>query len=259
VAENLARLGVAVRLVSRVGEDEAGRAIRARLAAAGADVSFLPGSPGFATAEYVAVLDPDGELVIGVAAMDVFTAISAHDLDRALDDGAERLFLDCNLPVQVLEHGLAAGAAAGVPVAVDAVSTAKVTRLPADLSGVDVLFCNGDEARAFLGDASCDDVAAAARLVEAGAGAVVLTQGADGLLTADADGVFEQAAVPAEVVDVTGAGDALVAGTLAGLLGGRSLGGAAAAGAHLAALTVASRDSVRTDLDLFPDLLEELR
>jgi pseudouridine kinase len=256
VAENLARLGVAVRLVSRVGDDETGRAIRARLAAAGADVSSLGASPGFATAEYVAILDPDGDLVLGVAATDVFTAISTHDLDRALADGADRLFLDCNLPVQVLEHGLAAASGAGTPVAVDAVSTAKVTRLPADLHGVDLLFCNGDEARAFLGDPGCDDVAAAARLVAAGAGAVVLTLGAEGLLLADAGGVLEQAAAPAEVVDVTGAGDALVAGTLAALLGGRTLAAAAAVGARLAALTVSSPDSVRTDL--VPDLLEEL-
>jgi pseudouridine kinase len=74
---------------------------------------------------------------------------------------------------------------------------------------------------------------------------------------ADAAGVVEQAAVPADVVDVTGAGDALVAGTLAALLAGHALVGAAAVGARLAALTVASPDSVRTDLDQFTDLLEE--
>jgi pseudouridine kinase len=252
VAENLARLGIGVRLVSRVGDDDLGRALKRRLADAGADVGHVTATRGFDTAEYVAVLDPEGELVIGVAAMDVFTAISASDLDRGIADGADWLFLDCNLHPAVLEYGLAAG----VSVAVDAVSTVKVTRLPGDLSGVDLLFCNADEARAYLTDpsgAGVSDTGAAARLLDAGAGAVVLTRGAAGLVVADAAGVREHAAVPADVVDVTGAGDALVAGTLAALLAGHDLDEAAAAGARLAALTVASTESVRTDLVLVPE------
>ena len=250
VAENLARLGVAVRLVSRVGDDDAGRALKRRLTEAGADVGYVTATRGFDTAEYVAVLDPDGELVIGVAAMDVFAAISVSDVDRGLADGAEWLFLDCNLPPALLEHGVAYGAS-GVRVAVDAVSTVKVTRLPGDLSGVDLLFCNADEARAYLTDPpGADDAGVAARLLETGAGAVVLTRGAAGLVVADADGVREHEAVPADVVDVTGAGDALVAGTLAALLDGHDLDTAAAAGARLAALTVAVAETVRTDLEL---------
>jgi pseudouridine kinase len=252
VAENLARLGVAVRLVSRVGDDDAGRALKRRLTAAGADVSHVTATRGFDTAEYVAVLDPEGDLVIGVAAMDVFTAISVSDIDRGLADGAEWLFLDCNLHPALLEHGVAYGAA-GVRVAVDAVSTVKVTRLPGDLSGVDLLFCNADEARAYLTDpsgAAADDAGVAARILETGAGAVVLTRGPAGLVVADADGVREHEAVPADVVDVTGAGDALVGGTLAALLDGHDLDAAAAAGARLAALTVAVPETVRTDLGL---------
>ena len=250
VAENLARLGVAVRLVSRVGDDDAGRALKRRLTAAGADVTHVTATRGFDTAEYVAVLDPEGDLVIGVAAMDVFTAISTSDLDRGLADGADWLFLDCNLHPALLEHGVARGAA-GVRVAVDAVSTIKVTRLPGDLTGVDLLFCNADEARAYLTDPSdTDDGEVAARILDAGAGAVVLTRGAAGVVVADPDGVREHPAVPADVVDVTGAGDALVAGTLAALLAGRDLDAAANAGARLAALTVAVAETVRTDLGL---------
>jgi pseudouridine kinase len=187
--------------------------------------------------------------------MDVFAAMSAHDLDRGLTGGAQWLFLDCNLPAAVFRHGLGAAARAGARVAVDAVSTAKVARLPGDLTGIAVLFCNGDEARAFLTDPVADDADAASCLVDAGAEAVVLTRGAEGVYVADAAGVREHAAEPADVVDVTGAGDALVAGTIAGLLAGYALDDAALAGVRLAALTVASDQSVLTDL---PDVQELL-
>jgi pseudouridine kinase len=49
-------------------------------------------------------------------------------------------------------------------------------------------------------------------------------------------------------LDSTGAGDALVAGTLAGLVAGRDLAEAAATGTVLAALTLESEHTVRPDL-----------
>jgi pseudouridine kinase len=93
----------------------------------------------------------------------------------------------------------------------------------------------------------------------AGAAAVLLTRGADGAVVADRFGVHELPAVPAEVLDVTGAGDALVAGTLAALIGtdfpadrgadgtdsaSSDLLDAVRSGIRLAARTVASARSV---------------
>src|SRR5918993_2707283 len=69
VAENLARLGVATALVSLVGDDGAGRAIRAHLGRAGVDTRFVAVADGQATAEYLAVLPPSGELAFGLAEM----------------------------------------------------------------------------------------------------------------------------------------------------------------------------------------------
>jgi pseudouridine kinase len=116
-----------------------------------------------------------------------------------------------------------------------------------------VLFCNRDEARAWLahhrpGEEPADPAGLARRLVAAGAAVVVLTDGPDGVTVADADGVHAVAAVPARPVDVTGAGDALVAGTLAGLLEGLAPGRAVARGTLVAALTVESGRTVRPDL-----------
>lgn len=77
---------------------------------------------------------------------------------------------------------------------------------------------------------------------------MVLTRGREGVLVADGRGVCAVPAVPAQVVDVTGAGDALVAGTLLALLAGRSPAEAVGLGTVVAALTVQSEHSVRPDL-----------
>ena len=263
VAETLARLGVEVGLVSRVGEDETGRTMLAGLAAAGVDTSRVVAVPGGHTAEYIAVL-AGPNLVLGLAAMDVLDEIGADDVDRNWppDDAGAWVFLDCNCPAPVLGQAVARARAGGVRLAVDVVSMAKVARLPADLAGISVLFCNADEARVLVarhvalrgGDPDGDGVELAARLQAAGAAGVVLTGGAGRVAVADADGLRDVATTPATPVDETGAGDALVAGTLAAMLAGRPLAEAVAAGTVVAALTVESEQTVRPDLS--PQLVE---
>jgi pseudouridine kinase len=261
VAETLARLGVPARLVSRVGDDATGAELLARLAGAGVDTAPVRVMEGGLTGEYVALLDPLGELLYGASAMELVDRIDAADLDRGWPEPAGSwLFLDCNLAAGTLAHGLARARAAGMPVAVDAVSTPKVSRLPADLTGIEVLFCNRDEATAYLAgigtgprsagsDASdASDAALAIALRTAGAAGVVLSRGPGGVLVADAAGQRPVAALPAATVDVTGAGDALVAGTLAALLAGQPLARAAETGTAAAALTVESEHTVRPDM-----------
>jgi pseudouridine kinase len=255
VAENLARLGVGVSMVSSVGEDEAGRAIIDQLRGLAVDVSAITALRGERTAEYVAVLGPDSDLVVGLADMDICDLISVADIDRAWPQFASAawVFTDCNPPAEVIRAIVARRQGGRFRLAVNGVSTPKVMRLPEDLTGVDILFVNLDEANALLG-ANHSAPAAAPALVERGAGAVVITQGSAGAVLADAHGVVEVPSTPARPVDVTGAGDALIAGTLYRLIAGEPLAEALRAGTVLAALTVESRFTVLPELS--PRLLD---
>ena len=128
-------------------------------------------------------------------------------------------------------------------------------RLPADLLGIDLLFINENEARALLARAAPIAPAdLAGELRKRGAASVVLTQGARGLVVADETGTTAYPALATAPRDVTGAGDALVAGTLFRLLSGEPLRDAVQTGLLLAHLTLESGSSVRPDLS--PKLLE---
>ena len=254
VAENLAALlsghDVAVEVVSAIGDDEAGVTLLSRLRARGVGVEHVRVRPGEATAQYVAVLEPGGDLTLGVAAMEVLDRIDEAALDAAWPV-AGWLFADANLAVPVLAHAVGRARDQGTWLAVDAVSTLKVVRLPADLRGIALLSCNRDEARAWLAEhdrpMNGTDADLARRLQAAGAAAVLLTRGAAGVVVAGADGVREVPAVEAAVVDVTGAGDALIAGTIAALIttdGPTDLVAAVRLGVARAARTVASAHSV---------------
>ena len=76
VASVLARLGVATRLVARVGADSDGEAIIAAARQTGIDPTALGVSPSAPTAGYHAVFDDTGNLVIGVADMKICDEIT---------------------------------------------------------------------------------------------------------------------------------------------------------------------------------------
>ncbi len=259
VAETLARLGARVRLVSRLGDDAEGERLLADLAARGVDISGVARACGAPTASYTALLDPSGQLVVGLANTAIYDGMDAAFVAPVLP----RLlrvpvwFVDANVP----EDGLARLLHArrdGVFVVADAVSVAKAPRLGALLARIDLLFSNEAEAAALTGS-GLDAPAMAQRLRAGGAGSVVVTRGAAGAILATAEGTAALPAAPATVRDVTGAGDALVAATLLQRARGVPLAAALRTGLRLAALTAASEHAVRPDLSaaLLDDALAE--
>lgn len=191
VAENLARLRVDCSVVSIVGDDDNGRALLRNLQDLGIDTQSIKVSPGHATAEYVAVLQPGGDLAIGLADMAIFEALTPDFLREAAPvlASADWVIADCNLPSATLHTLIDEKNRGSFSLAIDAVSTSKVMRLPQNLEGVDLLFLNIDEARALAGknDASPADIAAI--LLNRGTGRVILTLGAAGLIAADRSGL----------------------------------------------------------------------
>jgi pseudouridine kinase len=250
VAENLARLEVDVSLISILGDDEAGHAVLRHLHDLGVDASRVVTTREKPTAEYVAVLGPGNGLVFGLADMDIFGLVTTAHLERAWPHlaSASWVLADCNMPSEVLAHLVARRQGARFKLAFDAVSTPKVRRLPHDLAGIDLLFLNKDEADAYLEDDVLTPAEAAQALRARGAREVVVTLGSGGALVAGDAGVELVAAVPAQPLDVTGAGDAMIAATLCRLLAGEKLASAVRVGGLLAALTIESDASVHPEL-----------
>jgi pseudouridine kinase len=251
IAENLARLGHPVALLSVVGDDADGDWLLSRTEEAGVTTTSVRRSGR--TGSYVAVLDDSGELAVAVADMAATDAFAPADLDLDALRAASLVVLDGNLTAATVAAVLDEAARAGVPVVVDPVSVAKAARI-APLLGperpVHALTPNRDELAALGGSA--------AALHARGAGLVWVRHGRDGsVLTtaADPDGISNGGTrlpaplvAPEDVVDVTGAGDASLAAFCHRLLAGDDPTEAAAYGHRAAALTVTSPHTVRPDL-----------
>ena len=248
VAENLARLGTPTVLVAAVGSDALGDELVAATSAAGVDVTLVRRVTA-PTGTYVAVLDDAGELAVAVSDMAATESLTADDV-RAAGAVIARsglVVLDGNLPRDALLTGWDLAAGAGVPVVIDPVSVPKAAALADLLDGARPLFAitpNLDEL-AVLGD--CVD------LVARGIELVWVRCGAEGSRLVNSEGSTRLPSAAAEVVDVTGAGDAMLAAFCHGVLSGDDVVDAARLGHRAAALTVASPATVR------PDLAEALR
>ncbi|HTO81620.1 MAG TPA: carbohydrate kinase family protein [Methylomirabilota bacterium] len=253
IAEALARLGVPTDLISAIGRDAFGDRLLAETTAAGVGTRHvLRGAAP--TGTYTATLDRRGELVVGVAAMEVLTALTPRLLARCAEAlGAAALIVaDGNLSTAALDWLLGFAAEHRRRLAIEAVSVPKAAalgRLLAAKRPLYALFCNSAEAEALVGSARPRNLRAGAQqLHERGVGHVGIGLGGRGMLASSLeDGRLLQRIVPAvagPLRDVTGAGDAAVAGTIYGLLRDRPLADAARFGQVAAALTRASPLSV---------------
>ncbi|HEY8545817.1 MAG TPA: carbohydrate kinase family protein, partial [Acidimicrobiales bacterium] len=243
VAENLARLGTPVVLVAAVGDDVLGDHLVEATAAAGVDVTHVRRT-AHRTGTYTAVLDADGELLVAVSDMAATDTLGPADLDavRGLVAAADLLVLDGNLAPALVGAALDLAAATATPVVLEPVSVPKARRLAAELRPdrpVRALTPNADELAALTGH---DDRRAAARaLHDRGVELVWVRLGERGSWLSGPGIDADLPAVPAaEVRDVTGAGDAMLAAFCHAVLAGADPVAAARTGHAAAALTVAS-------------------
>ncbi len=251
IAENLARLGVAVSLVTAVGDDGDGRALLRACERAGIDTSLAVTAEDVPTSRYLAILDERHDLVVAVNDMRATEALTPDALAGALDRLAatDVVVLDTNLPEPALVA--IARRAGDAPLVLDTVSTPKAVRARGILAALHTLKTNRAEATALLGaDADLEPAALVDALLEHGVRRVVVTLGAEGALAGEG---AERVALPAPRVTVgnaTGAGDAYTAGLAHAALDGAPLRGALGFATALASFAIESTSAVDPSVTL---------
>ena len=257
VAENLARLGQPVRLLTVVGRDSAGERLLQEAEAAGVDVSAVRHSEEYATGTYLAVVNQVGELQTALDDMHAASLISPDylRLNQDLFADAAAVFVDGNLPKETLRTLFSLARKARVPVCADPTSTSLALKLKPYLSRLALLTPNSFEA-AVLSDLPVtvsrrrEALMAAKKLVSAGVGIVIVALAEFGACYAASQSSGHVPAIKTAIVDPTGAGDAMTATVLFALLNDISLDDAVRLGVCAASLTLCHRGAVLQDLSL---------
>jgi pseudouridine kinase len=241
-ARNLARFGHSVTLISPRGGDAAGEFVGEAAFAAGIidrPFTFLDRR----TPTYTAVLKSDGNLIAGLADMDLYRLFSPRRLRmRSMRDAftsCDGILCDANLPADTLTAIAQMAHGFKKHVSAIGISPAKVTRLNQALPHLDMLFINAAEAHALTGES---DLQSAIRALQAsGLKAGSITNGGNALHAFNRLGTIAyQPPELGDVKDVTGAGDAFAAATLSATLNGHAPSHAIRDGVAGALITLAS-------------------
>jgi pseudouridine kinase len=257
VAENLVRFGLKVNLITAVGDDQQGQQILHETRSVGINIEHCIQTPDHPTGSYLAILDEQGNLHLGMDDMRISDLITSEYLSerRSLFKEASAVFIDANLPGKTLRTAISIAYRTGIPIAADPTSMTLAPRLQPYLDKLWLITPNEKEAEALcphpIPHADRDQaINAAKHLVNEGVEIAIIAMAEFGVGYATNESTGHIPAIKTDVVDPTGAGDALSAAVIFALLHDIPIDEAVRLGVSAAALTLRSPGTVAQDLSL---------
>ncbi|WP_251555271.1 carbohydrate kinase family protein [Neobacillus muris] len=254
IAENLGRLGIKAALLAQFGADSEGEWLRQETKAY---VNVKPSTilQGKSTGSYTAILDNEGQMTVALADMAIYDEAEDHFVEKNWHhmQNAAMILLDTNYPAHVIHKVIENCHKHHIPLCVATVSAPKTKKLPESLEGVSWFIANHQEAEALSGlkiNREGDFFRAAEMILKKGAERVVITRGNQGLIYFTQTGQAGAIVAPdVMVIDVTGAGDSLIAGILYGHIKGLKTEDACKVGVACSLITIQSSETVNPELN----------
>lgn len=273
IAADMSLLGEDVLLLTAVSSDHFGHKIKEESKEAGIDISHFKIMPEneYKTGVYLAHLNQDGDLIGAVSDMRILKQINAEYLQekRKIIENSAQLIFDTNLEEKVISELLELAETAETIIIADAVSVEKSLKLKGKLDKIDYLRSNLDEAEVLLGIIGIKDGAKTKKETitkrikrvlnhyqkNKMLPQMVISTGKNGAyyFGRDKDKLkFEhfnsQKLKDSEIIETTGAGDALTAGFAAGIINDKGIKKAVELGIKAAVLTVKSELTCNPEL-----------
>ncbi len=255
IAENLARLGTSTVLLSAVCEDDFGHTIIRQTAKAGVNTEYVIRSCDQHSAAYIALVGSQGQLLVGVDDTIATSALTPEYIAEhaTLLSAARMVVIDANVSIESAELILAICREAEVPVVLDPAAYTPALRYRHLAGSFAIIVLNEIEAQAMTDvtiTGESQAIQAAKQLIAMGVEIAIITRAEAGLVYATRDMNGNVPAFAVEVVDPTGADDALAATVIYSLLNDIPIDEAVRLGVSAAALTLSSVETVRQDLSL---------
>ena len=251
IAENLARLGVATRLITAIGDDFYGKYISERCREAGVNTEEILTVSGESSSVYLAVMDETGDMAVAVAGMDILNHLDLDFLKKKLSiiNSSPVCVVDTNLPVKSLEFLI--NNAPKTEFFLDGVSVTKALKLKELRGKFYAVKLNKLEAEGVTGEnlnTEAGLLKAAHFFLDKGIKQVYFTLGAQGVFYANTKSRGKITLPPVQPVNTSGAGDAFTAAIVYSYLKGYDIDRAARFGAAAAILTLLVEETVNPEI-----------
>lgn len=216
IAHNLSLLGAQTQLLTVFGGDLFGGLLHDYCHQQGIDVHLSERESSVRTGVYLCINNHGGEMIAAVADTEAIRAITPEWLAKRNGEinQSEFIVADTNITEDTIRYLLEN---VTVPLFVDGVSTTKAHRVmnalrKCKLPYLHTLKLNLKEALAVTDSATYAE--AAQRLLDAGVAHVYITLGSEGVYCRNSAEEWLFPALPGDVVNTTGAGDAFLAGVV---------------------------------------------
>ena len=252
IAHNMSLLGMDVRLLTAMGDDANARAVSASCGELGIDITHALQVPGGVTPTYLYISGPDGNMSLAVSDMEICSCITPDYVaaNLPLINNARLVVIDANLPAETIAY---IAENVKVPIFADPVSTVKASKLLPVLGRIHTLKPNRLEAELLSGVKITDDASlrlAAKKLLQTGLKRVFISCGTDGVLACEGDIMELIPCCPADVKNMTGAGDAMMAALARAYEDGLDTVSSARAATAAAAIAVEGSETINPALSV---------
>lgn len=216
IAHNLALLGADVQLMTVFGGDLFGGLLQDYCRQQGIDISLSDKHSNYRSGVYLCINNHSGEMIAAVADTEVIRVITPEWIAKRSGylRQADYIVADTNISEDAIRYLMEE---ATVPLLIDGVSTTKAHRVvnalrKCKLPYLHSLKLNLKEALAVTEKATYGEAAQA--LIDLGVQHVYITLGSEGVYCRNAAEEWLFPALPGEIVNTTGAGDAFLAGVV---------------------------------------------
>lgn len=213
IASDLCRMNHNVQLMTLFGDDDNATRLKHDCESRGIDLSLSDTRSGFHSPYFLSHIDAIGNVNSAFSDMDINKLMDKEWIENKMYgiNGADVVVADTLLDIDALTFLIDHCEA---PVFIDTVSPNKAVRLTDALKAADrgifAVKCN--EKEAFAMTHLSDGKASALALHSLGIAHVYVTLGADGVIYSDGTKFVHTPALPTEVINVMGSGDAFLAG-----------------------------------------------
>jgi len=260
IAENLARLGCHVELITAFGEDVYAQILKKHCLACGIDISKSKVSTSHSTAIYLSINSEDGDMELAIADTDIIDEITPHfiaDKHEAIEN-ADCIVLDTNLSVETLDF--ISRKYKHKALFIDLVSTTKAKKVSSFSGRFHTIKPNLKEAELLTGITyqKHEDLKQMLNgFIDKGIRQVFITQGESGCFYGNERAHHFIPATKTEIISSSGAGDAFMAGIVFGYLNDLEMKETATFATAMSMATLQSEAAVNPHLNL--DLVKRIK
>lgn len=215
IGENLARLGVETKLISVIGDDVYGNKILDEARAIGLNMNDSLIMEGTATSTYLSILDENRDMTVAIAHMDTIDNMTVDFIKskKHVVEHSKLCIIDTNAPKDVIEYIVTT--AKDTSFFLDTVSTTKAKKVKDIIGYFHTIKPNKLEAEVLSGIKIVDEDSLRANanyFLDKGVKRVFISLGDEGVYYNDGNVEELVKAHKINAVNVTGAGDAFIAG-----------------------------------------------